>query len=169
MKLETERFLLQILNPNTDNLDAYLSWMRDKNSNLFIQSINPDMTLTQLREYIIEKNLDDSVIFFGIFDKSNMQHIGNVKLEPVIHGKHAVLGILIGEQDWRGQGVGFEVLSRLITFCFIELNLRELRLAVDVENTKATALYRKLGFKSIAEDKFNGTSIQMILENYYQI
>ena len=41
-----------------------------------------------------------------------MQHIGNIKYEPIdFQAATATMGILTGANDWRGKGVGPEVIK----------------------------------------------------------
>jgi RimJ/RimL family protein N-acetyltransferase len=165
MRIETERFLLRYLKPASDDFSSYLSWMRDTESSPFIRATSATMTMAELKEYVIEKNRLYNSRLLGIFEKSRMQHIGNVKLEPIIPEQYAVLGILIGDHSWRRQGVGYEILAQLSYFSFTEMNLKELRLGVDVENLAAQALYLKLGFQFVKEESNTGTLLKMVLKN----
>jgi hypothetical protein len=69
--------------------------------------------------------------------KPEDSHIGNVKLEPIIPRKSAAIGILIGEENWRSKGVGFEVITRVLEYCFTDLELELVELGVDKKNLKA--------------------------------
>jgi ribosomal-protein-alanine N-acetyltransferase len=163
-KMETERFFLRTLIPGKDRLQNYLTWMTDKASNPFIQGIREDTNLQDLEEYIEAKNSSLDAILLGIFLRDSFEHIGNVKLEPIFEGQDATLGILIGEKSWRGKGVGFEVISRIIVYSFQELNLRKLNLGVDTNNTPAISLYQKLGFRQSNDVSDAESGILMILE-----
>jgi len=59
----------------------------------------------------------------------------------------AWLSIGIGDRANWGKGYGREALALLIGFAFRELNLRRLQLTVFSYNTRAIALYEKLGFR----------------------
>jgi RimJ/RimL family protein N-acetyltransferase len=88
-------------------------------------------------------------------------HIGNVKLEPIIPKKSAAIGILIGEESWRGKGVGFEVITRVLEFCFTDLELELVELGVDKKNLKAINLYTRLGFIEDRQESNSHESIRM--------
>lgn len=77
--------------------------------------------------------------------KSEKTHIGNIKLEPIIQRKSATIGILIGDEDWRGRGVGFEIMSRVLEFCFMDLELEYIDLGMNKKNSRAINLYTRLG------------------------
>jgi RimJ/RimL family protein N-acetyltransferase len=134
------------LNPQQDDFTEYLSWMQDYDSNPFISGVRENLTLAELCDYVLEKNTSPHAILFGIFTKSDLQHVGNVKLEPITKNDTATLGILVGDESYRGKGVGFEVLSAVLDFAFNDLTLRKVELGVDNKNEIALKLYFKLGF-----------------------
>ncbi len=143
---ETERFLIREIDPSHDNLRNYLAWMTDIESNEFIHGVRSDFTIDELKKYIFQKNNSDYALLLGIYEKSSGNHIGNIKLEPIIKKRVACLGILIGEVNMRGKSVGFEVISSVIVFARDVLCLNSLYLGVSRENFPAIKLYEKLGF-----------------------
>jgi len=146
ISLSTERFLLRSIDQENDDLRNYLAWMKDAKSNIFIQGVKTDYTVEELKQYVCQKNLSNEALLLGIFEKSNGKHIGNIKLEPIIHRRTACIGILIGELNMRHKSVGFEVISSLIEFARSELNLESLYLGVSQNHLVAIKLYTKLGF-----------------------
>ncbi len=156
-ELSSERFLIKSLSSEIDDLKNYLSWMRNKKANPFIQGVTESYSFEDLVAYINEKNNSQTALLLGIFEKSGNIHIGNVKLEPISPRKNAVIGILIGEENFRGKGVGYEVISRVLEFCFTDLELELVELGVHAENLKAIALYKRLGFTENLH-KFNTSS-----------
>lgn len=164
MRFETDRFLIRRLDPVMDDFAAYLSWIQDVDSNPFIHGVNAGATIESLKQYVLEKNGSCNSLLMGIFEKLSMQHIGNVKLEPIISEQYAVIGILIGDKGWRGHGVGFEVMSKICHFSFSDLNLKELHLGVDQGNLVAQALYLKLGFQYVHTDSKDKKILSMVLK-----
>ena len=160
-KLETNRFVLKSISPTKDSFENYLSWMKNKAGNPFIQGINANLTTQDLANYVSEKNESKTALLFGIFVKPMNIHIGNIKLEPISPIKHATIGILIGEESWRGKGVGFEVITRVLEFCFIDLELELVKLGVDKENLRAINLYTRLGFIENTQESSSDNSIRM--------
>jgi len=165
-KLETSRFVLKSLIPRKDSFENYLSWMKNKEANPYIQGVNEDLTEQDLVNYVSEKNDSVTALLLGIFVKSEYTHIGNVKLEPIISRKSAVIGILIGEENWRGKGVGFEVITRILEYCYIDLELESVELGVDKKNLKALNLYTRLGFIENAQDSNSHESIRMSISKF---
>lgn len=58
---------------------------------------------------------------------------------------HGSLGMSV-HPDWRGRGVGFALLSKLIEWARANPRLSCVRLQVIADNERALGLYRKLGF-----------------------
>jgi RimJ/RimL family protein N-acetyltransferase len=160
-ELTSERFIIKSLSPEIDELKGYLSWMRNKNANPYIQGINENFSSQDLADYISEKNDSTSALLLGIFVKPEDAHIGNVKLEPIIPRKSAAIGILIGEESWRGKGAGFEVITRVLEFCFTDLELELIELGVNKKNLKAINLYTRLGFIEDRQESNSHESIRM--------
>lgn len=84
---------------------------------------------------------------FAICDKSTNRHIGNIKLDNFDWISHTCeLGVLIGEKDFWGKGIGTEACTLAIQYAFNILNIRKVLLAVYATNIGAIKVYEKLGF-----------------------
>ena len=76
-------------------------------------------------------------------------HIGNIKYEPIdFENKVAVMGILIGEKDWRGVGVASEVIKSSSEWLNKQYDINHIALGVDSKNIAAIKTYKKIGFKN---------------------
>jgi len=64
------------------------------------------------------------------------------------HGRHAYLGFMYVEPDYRGQGVNQAIVDALEKWS-IEKGITEMRLEVYDENTSAVKAYEKVGFKKL--------------------
>ncbi len=150
-KIETDRFVLRVLE-ETDASEKYVSWLKDPIVNQYLET--RDTTLAELKNYIKEKNESPGCLFFGIFDKENNNHIGNVKLEPIDFAKScATMGIIIGERNYWGKGVATEVVKAIVSFAFEYLGIKEVNLGVISENKAAIKVYEKSGFEIYKTDK----------------
>ena len=65
----------------------------------------------------------------------------------------AGIGILVGDAENRGQGIGSEALGLLIQYAFHQLNLNQLFANIDVENESSISLFTKFGFEKIGVKK----------------
>lgn len=162
-QIETNRYILRNIDPNYDDFQNYISWMRDTESNQFILSATNNFQIEDLRNYVLQKNNAENALLVGIFDKQKLNHIGNIKFEPILKGKSACLGILIGEPDYRGIGTGRECLEILLEYGFTKFNLDFIYLGVDLNNHDAKKLYKKLGFVELQKTVNISDGIEMQL------
>jgi RimJ/RimL family protein N-acetyltransferase len=151
------------LSPIQDSSENKLSWTQYGESNPFIQGVNVDLDIRDLVEYVSHKNVSDTALMLGIFVIANGTHIGNIKLEPIHPRKSATIGILIGEESWSGKGVGFEVISRVLEFCFMDLGLEFVELGVNKNNLRAIRLYASLEFIESVQEPNSSESIRMLI------
>ncbi|MBI4779010.1 UDP-4-amino-4,6-dideoxy-N-acetyl-beta-L-altrosamine transaminase [Candidatus Falkowbacteria bacterium] len=140
-----ERVYLRKLTP-ADASNDYCAWLNDKEVNKYLETRK--CTLAELKKYLKEKSSKIDCLLVGIFDKKNDSHIGNIKLEPIDRReKKAVYGILIGDKNYWGKGIGEEATKLIIAHAFKKLGLTSLELGVISQNKKAVKLYKKLKFK----------------------
>jgi RimJ/RimL family protein N-acetyltransferase len=165
--LHTERLVLRAINTEEDKLEDYLGWLRDVESNSFIQSARIDYGIEELIEFIKSVNSDVNAILFGIFLKSNFQFIGTLKIQPIDFTLGtAWLGIMIGNPEFRGRGYGREAMQGVLKFLFNSLKLKEVFLGVDLKNFDAIALYEALGFIEHLREENSMTMIKKISPNF---
>lgn len=158
--IETPRFVLRSLIED-DATERYLGWMIDTASNRFIVSARSGLSLMDLRVFIADCRVREDVLFLGIFFRDDGSHIGNIKYDPIrqVEG-YAVMGMLIGESIWRGQGVAREVINTSMCWLEAKFGLREILLGVDRENEAAISAYRKFGFYPDQNDRLRISSSQ---------
>lgn len=145
MHLITKRFFLRKLTIEDATL-RYLSWLKDTDTSRFIETAGNIEELAELQAYIENKNKKEDALILGIFTKDKNLHIGNIKLEPInLEMGYAILGILIGDTNFRGVGVAGEVILEIAQ----ELRMRNFKvlvLGVNRENEAAIKAYKKIGF-----------------------
>lgn len=125
IKFTNEYILLIEKWESTNELSKYLSHTRPK--------------------YSREAKLDEGTLFFMI--KFNDQIIGAAWLENITQND-ATMGIYIALANYRGKGIGSEVIKILISMAFKEIKLKKLYLNVRENNIKAIRCYKKCGFKT---------------------
>lgn len=151
-ELMTERFILKTLVPELVGED-YLSWFSNPEASQYIYYAKKAVTLDELKTYVQEKLDSPEALFFGIYSKETGKHIGNIKYEPVNQQeRYAVMGILIGDDSWRGKGVFSEIDSVLCT-ALKNLGMKKVYLGVDKANLPAVKAYMKVGY-SVDESDF---------------
>lgn len=141
----TNRFIIRKLNLN-DATSTYLSWFSDNHGLRFI-SKKPRSKI-ELEEYIQNNIEKEDTLFLGVFCLENGEHVGNIKFEKIdrLNGA-AIVGFLIGNKEFRGKGVIYEVFYEVIKLLYSEVPLRTISLGLDCRNTAAFNLYKKMGFE----------------------
>ena len=139
----TNRFILRPLQLG-DVSERYANWLIDPTSNKYITA---RLSIDDLRKYVKERITKHDILFLGIFDKLSGLHIGNIKYEPINSNlAYAVMGILIGEPEWRGKGVAHEVISSTAYWLRKNRNVHQIILGVSRYNLAAIKAYQKVGF-----------------------
>ena len=149
MIINTERFQLKSL--KTKNVtEQYLSWFSGSEEVVeYIAYAKTNADINKLRQYVKEREDREDVLFLGIFTDSG-QHIGNIKYEPInLKDKSATMGILIGDQEWRGKGVATEVIKDSSKYLKENYNIKYIDLGVNKNNVAAVSAYKKMKFKVI--------------------
>lgn len=145
--IKTQRFIVRSLTLS-DVTDRYLSWVQDKKSNPFIETADEKKDIESLKEYVSTRINRDKCIFLGIFLRNNNIHIGNIKFEPVDKKNgSATVGIMIGDQTWRGKGVAEEVITASADYLYTRFYINKIFLGVDNNNKSAIRAYYKSGFR----------------------
>ena len=144
-KLESERIYLSPM--SVDDVNDYTKWMNDKRVTDNIHSTSKVVTTIGEKEWV-ERIMSKGGYTFAIVSKEDDKLIGNCGImnTDFINGT-ATLGIFIGDEEYRGKGLGSEVLNLLLDYGFNNLRLHNINLAVFDFNDRALACYKKLGFK----------------------
>jgi aminopeptidase-like protein/RimJ/RimL family protein N-acetyltransferase len=147
--IHTDRFTLRPLT-EADASERYLSWLADAEARRYIYSATRTPGVNDLRQYIADRAARTDVLFLGIFDNVSGTHVGNIKYEPVDPAKgYAVMGVLIGEPEFRGRGVTAEVLVASAQWLRDNSEIEEIVLGVDADNAPAIRAYERIGFKKM--------------------
>ena len=86
-------------------------------------------------------------MFLAIIHGETEKHIGNVKLGPInwIH-RFADVGIMIGEKEMWGHGIGTDAIRLVSEYAFSKLHLHKLNTGVLLGNKASIKAFRKAGF-----------------------
>ena len=144
--ISTPRLVLRPLMPE-DATARYASWFSDRAVQQFIAAAKSPQTQESLAIYIRERINRDDVLFLGIFDRNSGAHIGTIKYEPVdVANRYAVMGIMIGEPAFRGQGLAQEAIIASSRWLQTHRGIAQVVLGVDHANTPAIRAYERIGF-----------------------
>ena len=146
VEISTERFELRELRVE-DVTTRYLSWFDDAATAKYITAAAHTRDLSDLRTYVRDRAGREDVLFLGVFAKATREHIGNIKYEPVdVERGYAVMGVMVGDADYRGKGVTAEVLTASAGWLRDHRDISQIVLGVSRENHAAIRAYEKVGF-----------------------
>ena len=152
MILQSENIVLRPIIES--DFDKYFKWHLDEEIR-FLAAIHPFAVTEKLEREWFEKVMEDSSnnrILFSIVHKSNDEVIGYFQLTNIdFISRKAFLGIVIGEKEFQGKGLGYEVLKLGLGYGFNYLGLEKISLDVIKNNEKALKLYKKIGFSTEGE------------------
>lgn len=127
------------------DLDKYLSWLKDENTNQFLEARFDHHTISSLRIFI--KNIIESKnnLFYGIYSLDDI-HIGNIKLGPINKNHYtADIGFLIGDKNFYRKGIATEALKKLCEYAFT-LGIEKISAGAYENNLASIATLNKAGF-----------------------
>ncbi len=150
MRINGEKVFLTAI--TYDDCEDFIRW---RNSD-FIKSrfiYRKDITIEQQRKWIETKVLTGKVAQFIIWDRLDKKKIGSVYLQNIDKDKkEAEYGVLIGEKEYTGRGLGTESANLIIRYGFEQLNLEKIYLRVLKNNLPARKAYEKVGFKEESKE-----------------
>jgi len=126
-----------------------ISWV--DTAETLMQFAGPKFTFPLTEEQLDESLSDQNRFPFKVIDTAIGVCIGHAEI--YITEDSACLGrILIGDSQLRGKGLGQEIVSQLLNYCFNNLSKRKIELNVFDWNVNAIKCYEKVGF-TINPDK----------------
>ena len=138
-----------------DDLSKVLDWNKNTTPEFLLQWAGGSvfkypLTEEQLFIYFahgVNEQASDTFVY-KIVATENNQCIGMIELGKIDRkNKSARVGrVLIGEQDFRGRGIGQQVLRTILGIGFEEFDLHRLSLGVFDFNQSAIICYEKVGF-----------------------
>lgn len=145
--LQGDKILLRPIRPADVN-DAYVRWMNDPEVTQYLESRFNSYTSHNLLQYVEKMMGNPDSFLFAIVDKGDNRHIGNLKLGPInrMH-RRASVGLVIGETEFFGKGVGTEAINLVVRFAFGDLNLHKLTAGCYAPNRAAEKIFTKNGFE----------------------
>ncbi|MFH0856473.1 MAG: GNAT family protein [bacterium] len=144
-----------------------VKWFNNSKVNRYVCDLsNPKTTLKKETKWFNDYQKDKNKIFFTILD--GKIPIGCIGLSNINkQNKNAEAFIIIGEDDYRGKGVGKLAMQYLINYGFSNLKLHKITLGVSVNNKPAVKCYKSVGFIKegvLKDDEFyNGKYSDLIL------
>jgi RimJ/RimL family protein N-acetyltransferase len=129
-----------------DDLAHFVRWINDPEVRQFMVMRYP-LSMTEEEQWWQEfKNRTGDHIF--AIDTEDGTYIGNIGLHNVDwENRQAMLGIMIGDKAFWGQGYGTDAIRTTLRWAFDYLNLNRVWLTVYDYNQRAYRCYVKCGFR----------------------
>lgn len=153
-KLIGDRIYLSPKGVSDEEIEKFTKWMNDFQITDYIGRSGQVTTLSGEKEWLENSAKNDTNRDFNIIELSSNKLIGTISLEDFNWiERSAVLGIFIGDEDYRNNGYGTEAIQLLLEYGFKYLNLHSIRLNLLSINERAHKCYLKCGFKDTGKSR----------------
>lgn len=147
-KLVGERIYLSPKGTSEEEIEKFTEWMNDFQVTDYIGKTPYICTLPGEKEWLENAAKNSETRTFDIVDLNDNKLVGTVGLENFNWiDRSAILGIFIGDKDYRSNGYGTEAIQLLLEYGFKYLNLHSIKLDLLSVNERAHKCYLKCGFK----------------------
>ena len=134
-----------------DASENWWKWLNNDNVTRYMAKGASKNTIAKQVAFFERITESKNDLALAICDAKNGFHVGTTALHDIDWVKgSAQFGIIIGEEDYWGQGVGTEAWSLLTDFGFRKLKLKLIKTKIFRENSPSLKIARKCGFKEIA-------------------
>ncbi len=132
----------------SDVNEDYYRWMNDPEATQYLESRFFPQSIEDIQSYVRGQQARRDSVIFALILKEGNRHVGNMKLGNIswIH-RHADVGMLIGEKDCWGKGVGREAMRLITDYAFGVLNLHRLTAGIYATNTGSLTMTLKAGWQ----------------------
>lgn len=135
--------MLKLEKFSRNDFDKLISWIDSKEE--LIQFAGPIFEFPLSQEQLLKYSSDSNVIAYKVTFSND--HIGHAEINLTNPTLPKLCRILIGNKNYRGKGLGLQLVELLLQICKHELNAAEVELNVYDWNEKAIQCYQKAGFK----------------------
>ena len=137
-----------------EEIEKFTEWMNDFQVTDYTGRSGQITTLIGEKDWLENSAKNNENRNFDIIDLNNDKLVGTIGLEHFNWiERSAVLGIFIGDEDYRSNGYGTESIKLLLEYGFKYLNLHSIRLDLLAVNERAHKCYLKCGFKDTGKSR----------------
>ena len=153
-KIVGDRIYLSPRGASDEEIEKFTEWMNDFQVTDYINKSEQIMTAIGEKEWLENTARKNENKNFNIIDLNSNKLIGAIGLEKFNWtSRNAILGIFIGDENYRNNGYGTEAIKLLLEFGFKYLNLHSIRLSLLSVNERAHKCYLKCGFKDAGKSR----------------
>ena len=141
-----DRVELFLLEPENVS-DAYVGWLADPEINQFLESRFAVHDHASVGAFVSNMLESSGNLLLGIRDRGLDRHVGNIKLGPIDrHHGLGEIGIMIGDREAWGRGIGSSAIDRVVAIAAQDLGLRKLSAGCYASNVGSKRAFEKAGF-----------------------
>lgn len=145
-KLVGQRIYLSPKSGSDEEVKKFTEWLNDFNTTDYTNRSAQLLSLKAEKEYLDSHYKDGANFAIVTLDENKL--IGSISLEKINYtNRTAVLGIFIGDKDYRSKGYGTEAIRLILDYGFNYMNLNNISLNVLSFNERAMKCYKKCGFE----------------------
>jgi ribosomal-protein-alanine N-acetyltransferase len=120
------RLLYRRLRPE-DVSEEYVAWLNDPEINGYLEIRFAQQTIEKCRDFVERMNADRGQHLFGMFDKENNCHIGNIKLGFInLHHRKGQISFFIGNKAYHRKGLATEAIGAVTRWGFERCGLEKI-------------------------------------------
>jgi len=162
---------------NESDFDTIVKWINANDEDFIVQwaglTYTYPLTLQQIKNHYHKgiNSFEADVFIYKVIEKTRNEMVGSLHLCRFDRiKKEAIIGrFIIGEERYRGQGLGTIALNNVIKAGFEEFALKKIKLNVFDINKAAVRCYEQVGFQKgdITKDVYKSSS--SVMWNNYEM
>ena len=153
-KLIGNRIYLSPKGVSEDEIQKFTEWMNDFEVTDYTGRSGQITTLVTEKEYLDNAARNENNRSFNIVELDTDKLVGTIGIEHINWiERSAVLGIFIGDKDFRNDGYGTEAIQMILEYGFKYIGLHSIRLDLLSVNERAHKCYLKCGFKDTGKSR----------------
>ncbi len=131
-------------------IPRYQAWINNVETLKYLAAVNRPLTLDEETAWYDDLSKQSDIVSFTIYALPDYLPVGIVTLLHIDFGnRRCDLGIMIGEVDMRGKGLGTESVRLAVDYAFHVLNLHSVMLETYEFNLAGIKAYTRAGFREI--------------------
>ena len=131
-----------------DLIPTYTRWRNDPLVARTMNYTGGPVTLEERTAWYERVSRDTASVRFTIYERQTWRAIGITNLHNIdLHHGTAEFGLMIGEADARGRGLGTESTRLMLAYAFTSIGLHNVMLRVYEYNHAGIRAYQKAGFR----------------------